>query len=40
MPNYAQYSEAAVAQLKHEIFTPIKIYPPMTVRELACSHKL
>jgi hypothetical protein len=22
---------------KHEIFTPIKAYPPMTVRELACS---
>ena len=21
---------------KHEIFTPIKAYPPMTVRELAC----
>lgn len=23
---------------KHEIFTPIKEYPPMTVRELACSR--
>jgi type I restriction-modification system DNA methylase subunit len=22
---------------KHEIFTPIKVYPPMTARELACS---
>lgn len=22
---------------KHEVFTPIKAYPPMTVRELACS---
>lgn len=24
---------------KHEIFTPIKTYPPMTVRELAALHK-
>jgi hypothetical protein len=23
---------------KHEIFTPIKEYPPMTARELACSR--
>jgi hypothetical protein len=23
---------------KHEIFTPIKEYPPMTVRELVCSR--
>jgi hypothetical protein len=26
------------AQLgKHEVFTPIKTYPPMTIRDLACA---
>lgn len=37
MSTFSQ-EDSLFAQLgKHEIFTPIKAYPPITVRELACS---
>jgi hypothetical protein len=38
MSSYSQEGSLFAHLGKHEIFTPLKAYPPMTVRELACSH--
>ena len=37
MSSFSQEGSLFAHLGKHEIFTPIKAYPPMTVRELACS---
>jgi hypothetical protein len=37
MSSYSQEGSLFAHLGKHEIFTPLKAYPPMTVRELACS---
>ena len=36
MSSYSQEGSLFASLGKHEIFTPIKEYPPMTARELAC----
>ncbi len=37
MSSFSQEGSLFAQLGKHEVFTPIKAYPPMTVRELACS---
>jgi hypothetical protein len=37
MSSFSQEGSLFAHLGKHEIFTPIKTCPPMTVRELACS---
>jgi hypothetical protein len=37
MSSYSQEGSLFSHLGKHEVFTPIKAYPPMTARELACS---
>jgi hypothetical protein len=37
MSSYSQEGSLFAHLGKHEIFTPLKAYPPMTARELACS---
>src|SRR5436309_1941300 len=37
MSSFSQEGSLFAHLGKHEVFTPIKAYPPMTVRELACS---
>lgn len=37
MSSFSQEGSLFAHLGKHEVFTPIKTYPPMTVRELACS---
>jgi hypothetical protein len=37
MSSYSQEGSLFAHLGKHEIFTPIKTYLPMTARELACS---
>jgi hypothetical protein len=37
MSSYSQEGSLFSHLGKHEVFTPIKAYPPITVRELACS---
>jgi hypothetical protein len=36
MSSYSQEGSLFASLGKHEIFTPIKEYPPMNLRELAC----
>ena len=37
MSSYSQEGSLFAQLGKHEVFTPVKAYPPMTARELACS---
>jgi hypothetical protein len=37
MSSFSQEGSLFAHLGKHEIFTPLKAYPPMTARELACS---
>jgi hypothetical protein len=38
MSSFSQEGSLFAHLGKHEIFTPLKAYPPMTARELACLH--
>jgi hypothetical protein len=37
MSSFSQEGSLFAHLGKHEVFTPLKAYPPMTTRELACS---